>query len=760
MCWLLFLVQDPSATAPEQRGDVARETQLLEAADDGALAEVKRLIEAGVAIEAKNRFGMTPLYLAARRGHVAVVRYLHEKGAKLDVSERVYGISVIGALLYDDRDETVVLEYLLDQKVVPTVSEILPLFEKKKTKTLGLIFDRNIPVGDTAVMLRGFAGQGNEDGVKILLEKGSFSEEARVRALDHALLAGNDAIIALLANTDALKKRPIPKIEEPKGFVGTYATERGFKVRFLFQDGLFKAESEGNDPTPLLRVSDVAYEIVGRMGATATFEEPVDGVMQKINVVYPTFSFQLTRTAKGKPKADAAAGADADPVAAVSADAAQPATAGKGGDGKGFWPSFRGPGARGVAEKQNLPLVWSEEQHVRWKIPIPGLAHAAPIIWEDRVFIVSAENGEEKPTLRIGLYGDIEPIGDLGEQAYSLTAFDTATGKQKWRQVIATAKAKNDRHPKSSHANATPVTDGKHLVVLLGSEGLFCFDMKGKFKWRKDLGLMEGSWFYDEKVEWGHGSSPVIDGDRVFLQVDRARDSFIAAYALKDGKELWRTGRHEIPSWSSPTLVKANSGDELVTNGINAVRAYDPKNGKLLWWLEGSSEIAVPTPFEHGGKVIVTNGYRPIQPIYVLKPGARGAIKVPGEDEEKGPHMVWNTKRGGPYLPTPVAYDGLLYVVDNQGVLTCYDLKDGKKHYRQRLARGVAVTASSLVVDGRLLVFSEFGDTFVVQTGPEFKLLARNKIEDNQLASPAVAGGLLYIRGERHLYAIGGKSAE
>lgn len=761
---LLWFWQNPLDTSPEHVADLARKTQLLQAAEDGRLDQVKLLIEAGVPLETANRFGMTPLFLAARRGRLEVVKYLHQKGASLEAKEYVYETNVLSAVLYSDDDTRAVVRYLIEQKQVPQAGDWGNLLEKNKVDLVKVLFEAGAMPDDRQLIANGTAGTGKTDMLKVLLAQGEWTAAQKEQLLDVALLADQKEVIALLADTPALKQRTKPSLPEPKGLLGAYATERGYVVTVSYKDGVLGvAGSDETEPNPLYRHSDGRFYVANRYGASLVFE-PAEGQAETLTMHYPGYSFSLTR-ANAATHQQAVA-----PTAEQSADAAQAAqktpetqptepTQPLSQASQAPWPTFRGVGARGVADGQHLPAVWSETENVRWKKRIPGLAHAAPIVWGDTLFVVTAENGEAEPTLRIGLFGDIESIGDLNEQTWSIMAYDIHSGEQKWRKAASTGKPKNDRHSKSTHANSTPVTDGKNLVVLLGSEGLFCFDMAGQLLWRKALGLLEGSWFYDEKVHWGHGSSPIIDGDRVYLQVDRARNSFVAAYALADGKELWKTERNEIPSWSTPTVVHHEGGSELITNGTNAIRGYDAKTGSLLWWLDGNSEIAVPTPFEHQGKIVVTNGYRPIQPIYVFQPGARGDITLKKDSEEKDPHIVWHTDRGGPYLPTPVAYDGLLYVVDNRGTLSCYDIATGERHYRERMDRGLAVTASPLVVDGKLLIFCEFGETYVIQTGTTYQRLGINKIDDHLLATPAVAGGMLFLRGEDHLYAIGRSTA-
>jgi outer membrane protein assembly factor BamB len=422
------------------------------------------------------------------------------------------------------------------------------------------------------------------------------------------------------------------------------------------------------------------------------------------------------------------------------------------------WPSFRGAQASGVADGAATPVTWNATtgQNVLWKMPIDGIAVSSPIVWGDKVFVSTAVSSDPKASFRHGLYGDVEPSNDVTKHVWRLIALDKRTGKVLWDRVAHEGIPKTKRHPKSSQASATPVTDGRHVVVSFGSEGLYAYDVNGKLLWKQDLGVLNAGWFYDPDYEWGIGSSPIIWNDFVIVQCDIQKQSFLAAFNVKTGKLAWRTTRDEIPSWATPTVYQDATHAELVTQGTNFIRGYDPKTGTELWRLSGNSEVTVPTPIVAKDLIVVTNGYRGVQPIFAIKPGAKGDITLAGE-QTKSDAIAWSTKRGGPYIPTPVIYGDRLYVCLNNGVLAAYDLKTGERAWQERIGgKGGAFSASPVAADGKIYLASEDGDVFVVKAGPAYELLATNPMGEVLMATPAISDGVIIVRGLKHLYAIGG----
>lgn len=424
----------------------------------------------------------------------------------------------------------------------------------------------------------------------------------------------------------------------------------------------------------------------------------------------------------------------------------------------GNWPSFRGPLAQGVADGENLPADWDVRtgRNVRFKVPIPGQGHSSPVVWGDRIFLTSAVGPASGPALRLGDTGGIDLIEDKGPLSWKLFCISAGDGRVLWEREAFTGPPRTKRHVKSSQANATPATDGQTVVALFGSGGLAAYDFAGALKWKADLGTLNPGLFGDPSSEWGHGSSPVIDGDRVFVQVDRHAESFLAAFDLATGRRIWTVERDERPVWSTPTVHDAAGRKELLVVGGYHVRAYDPRDGRELWRFKDEAEVKTPTPFSADGLLVFAGGYRG-RPIFALKPGAKGDISVP-EDASSGPFLAWRTERGGPYTTTPIAYRGLLYSARDEGILTAYDLGSGQRIYQERT--GATHSASPVASDGRLYVATEGGEVLVLKAGRTYEVVARNEMGEPCMATPAIANGTLYVRTQGHLYAIasGGKA--
>jgi len=418
------------------------------------------------------------------------------------------------------------------------------------------------------------------------------------------------------------------------------------------------------------------------------------------------------------------------------------------------WPQFRGPSASGVGSGAKPPVQWDATKgtNVVWKAEIPGLAVSSPIVWGDRVYVTTAISSDSTQKFRTGLYGDTDSVNDTSRHQWKVMALDKLTGKLLWQQTAHEGVPKTKRHPKSSQASPSPATNGSVVVAYFGSEGLYAYSTDGKLLWQKDLGLQNAGWFFDPDSEWGAASSPVIYKNSVIVLCDRQKDSFIAAFDLKDGKELWRTARAEVSTWGTPTVVTGKDRSEVVTNGSKAIRGYDADTGKELWTLGPNSEIACTTPVTGQGLIFVTAGYPPVQPIYAIRIGSTGNLTLAaGKDSSDA--IAWSKQRGGTYLPSPILYGDQLYALGNNGILTAYDAKTGNRLYQQRI-EGDSFVASPVAAAGNLYLASEDGDVFVVKAGPQYEFVAKNPIGEPILATPAWADDTLIVRGATHLFAI------
>lgn len=426
---------------------------------------------------------------------------------------------------------------------------------------------------------------------------------------------------------------------------------------------------------------------------------------------------------------------------------------------KANWPSFRGPGASGISDGQNLPDRWDPKtgQNVLWRTPIPGLAHSSPVVWGDRIFVTSAVSTDPKATFRPGLYGDGDASKDQSVHRWILYSIDKKTGKIIWQQLAHEGAPLEKRHIKSTYANSTPATDGRIVVSWFGSEGVYAYDFKGRLLWKVDIGRLDLGAYDIPTVEWGPASSPIIWNNLVILQVDTQADSFLLALDAATGKTVWKTDRQELPSWGTPTIANTSAGPVLVTNASNYIRGYDPKTGKELWRLGGSSKITAPTPIFADDLIVVVSGRGPERPIFVVRPNARGDLTLPS-GQKSSDAIVWSMTGRGSYMPSPLAYNGTLYILNNNGLFDAYNLKTGAEVYRQRLANvGSGFSASPVAADGKIYLSSEDGEILVISAGEKFNQIAANSMGELLMATPALSEGVMYVRSSTSLFAIGNK---
>jgi outer membrane protein assembly factor BamB len=423
------------------------------------------------------------------------------------------------------------------------------------------------------------------------------------------------------------------------------------------------------------------------------------------------------------------------------------------------WPAFRGPQASGVQDGFSLPTTWNADaaagavSGVRWKTPVPGLAHSSPVVWGNRLFTATAVRESGDAPLRLGLFGDSDGADDNVVQRWAMYCLDKTTGRVVWERTVRTGRPRAGRHVKATHANTTLATDGQRLVCFLGAEGVHAYSLDGEHLWSRDLGVIKVSKY---GIDWGFGASPVIFKERIYLQCDAPDDPYLVALRLDNGEEVWRTPRKDVceRSWATPFVHDDGTRVQVVANGWPYAVSYDAATGKELWRLRSGGDNPIPTPFAADGLIYVANGHG-AAPVFAIRPSATGDISLK-DGASSNAHVVWSDGQNGAYIQTPLVYRGLLYSGTNAGVLKCYEGKNGTRHYQQRLTQEPsAFTASPVAGDGKIYCTSEQGDVFVVAAGPAFTLLAHNRLGETCLATPAISEGRLFFRTRSHLVAVG-----
>lgn len=413
------------------------------------------------------------------------------------------------------------------------------------------------------------------------------------------------------------------------------------------------------------------------------------------------------------------------------------------------WPQFRGPGATGVAaDNPRLPDTWSTTSNVKWKTPIPGHGWSSPIAWGDRIFVTAVVPADAVEAPVKGLYFGGERPAPSVEHRWMVYAIDFETGRIVWEREAHRAIPAAPRHLKNTYASETPVTDGQRLYVRFGNVGLFAYDFTGKPLWTLRTDPMPTT------NGWGTASSPVLHQGRLYVVNDNEAMSYLSAIDAETGKTIWRTERREKTNWSTPHIWRHTDRTEIVTTSKGLVRSYD-LTGKELWQLGPMSSIVIPTPFSKFDLLYLSSGYvgDPVRPVYAIKPGASGDISL-AKGETRNASIAWSLPQGGSYNPSPIIYGDIYYTLFDRGFLTAHDARTGKEIYTKvRLdpAAG-AFTASPWAYNGKLFAMSEDGTTYVIQAGPEFKVIGQNVLDEFTMASPAIHRDSLIIRTASSVY--------
>ena len=418
------------------------------------------------------------------------------------------------------------------------------------------------------------------------------------------------------------------------------------------------------------------------------------------------------------------------------------------------WPQWRGATSQGVSTDTSLPLEWSADTNVLWKVPIPGRGYSSPSIWNDHVFLTTSFEGAVVPGAApaphtLGGEPFVHPDAEAGDRHHKLVviALDAPTGKIRWQRTAYEGRVYDARHRKGSYANTTPATDGQFVFAWFGSEGLYAYDFNGTLVWKKSLGGIAA-------FGMGTGSSPILYENLVIVVCDddNGERSFIVALDKGTGKEVWRTARQVQASWSSPVIGRADGRDELITSGNEWVIAYDPRTGRELWRCKGTGAWTVASPFVGQGIVVASASH-------VVKRAV--AIRLGGSGDVTGTRqVVWERERGTAYTPSGIAYGDYAYMLTDGGLITCIDIRTGEVKYEGgRPPKSARFWSSLVAYRDRLFLTSEAGDTYVIPAGPTFSIERTNSLDEPVYASLAPAGGRVFIRTHSHLYAIGSTAA-
>jgi outer membrane protein assembly factor BamB len=422
------------------------------------------------------------------------------------------------------------------------------------------------------------------------------------------------------------------------------------------------------------------------------------------------------------------------------------------------WPSYRGFMSSGVLDNAGLPETFNVDQsvNVRWKTSLPGLGLSSPVIWGDKLFITTAVSIADNQGIKTGIYGDGLPVDDSSVHDWKVICIDKKTGKIIWERIAFTGVPKIKRHPKSTHANSTMATDGTYAVAFFGSEGLYCYDTDGKLVWKKNFGTLKSVAFDYPEAEWEFASSPVIFNGIVVIQCDVLENSFLAAYDVRTGKELWKVSRDDYPGWCTPNIYINGNKSVIAVNGYKHHGGYDLATGQEIWRLSGGGDVPIPTPVIGHDLVYFNSAHGSSSPIYAVRKTATGDITLK-EGERKNEYISWSMPRGGSYIHSLLLYRNLLYNVNWNGSIQCFNPVSGDEIYSAKLGKSGSFVASPVASDGKIYIVDEKGNVYIIQEGTTLKQLAVIPLNDVCLTAPAITDGMIFFRTQKYLIAIGKK---
>lgn len=699
-----------TAAAPQAQGG----DELIAAARAGEIETVRALLAAGIDADARDEYGATPLMVAASRGHREIAELLLEAGADPDAEDDFYGFRAIGWALFNGHDE---------------IAELL----------LAAGADAREDV------LRMAVPQAKTELVRAAVEAGPIYASTLAELQSST---DDPALAKLLARAESRPDPPLPSYspDELRAFTGVFeGWTSDDRAEVALADGALE-----------LRLNDGAaerLEVAGdkRFGAASGAIAVFYGRAGQIE------GLQLTPSGGEALRLQRSIGEALGPGALRRPDAA-PRASETAGAATVHWPAFRGANASGIGDGAELPEEWdlASGRNVRWSSPLPGLGNSSPVVWGNKVFVTTAVAEGVEQGLRTGLTGAIGTIDEPVEHRWLVLAFDKASGEELWRTEIGRGVPLTQRHFKATQANSTPATDGRHLVVVFPTAGFAALDLDGTIRWKHELGGLNAGAFNDPGIEWGYASSPIVHDGKAILQVDVHGGQYLGAWSLATGEPVWRVERDVAPSWSTPAVIETPRGDELVVNG-STIHGYDAETGRELWSLGPNSELVIAAPVVGDDVVYVSAGYPPVKPIYAIPAGFAGEHTV--DPRTDVPVLAWNHGVGGAYMPTPLLYRGLLYVVHHNGRLVTYDAASGAIVDKRRFSRGGTFTASPVAANGKLYAATEEGLLYVLETGPEPRELAVHEIGEPLMATPAVSEGMLLLRTPTRLLALARETA-
>ncbi len=707
----------------------AHDGELHVAARAGDTDKINRLLNDGVDVNFKNRYGLTALYYAADRGHTNAVRTLIEAGAELEIpNEPFYRLNPL--IMAVRKNHVEVTRLLLKKGATCGSWTAMWPANLNHTEVVKVLVELRPEVYKESVLnqLAGIAqGNENEELLKFLIGKGATAEPSPYAAEVETNPLSRDDQIAVDGIYQVLDESESTRVWARRGT--------------LYLGNEFELASE------LKRVSNDEFEMIENPDVRIKFSSPMGSRLQ------------IIRSSKGEDLKKT----DRRMFVKVKVHAPTNATTSGSSTSKARWTRFRGADGTGNADGLDLPVAFDAtlNKGVAWKTRIPGVGHSSPVIWDDNVFLTSAEPVSKEPKYDLRVASGFDTHQEDIEYRWIAYCVSLSSGKIKWQKQLDQGRPRAKRHVMSSHANCTPSVDGEHVIVNLAGQGIYCLTHDGEIKWEKDLGKLAAGWFMDPGYEWGFASSPVLRDKRVYLQCDVFEGSFISVLNSEDGEEIWRTKREEVSSWGTPLLMNIGDEFQIIANGTRAICGYDAAHGKELWRIEDNSEITVASPIPNGNHVVVTGGYQPVKPIFSIDISERGNLTPPKDAQPTGqPGLQWWLPTGGAYSITPIIYRDLLYVFQSNGVLTTFEAGTGKKIYKKRVVSGRSgdIVASPIVSDSKIYVVGGDGDVFVLRAGPEYERPTVCPIGEQVMATPAAAPGRLVIRGLNHLFCFSSNS--